>query len=44
MAGGCHSWYLTPDGRNPTIWPGWTMEYRWRTRRFRDRDYELRAA
>jgi cation diffusion facilitator CzcD-associated flavoprotein CzcO len=43
-AGGCQSWYLTADGRNPTIWPGWTLEYRWRTRRFRDRDYELRVA
>ncbi|MGH2952095.1 MAG: flavin-containing monooxygenase [Solirubrobacterales bacterium] len=43
-AGGCHSWYLTPDGHNPTIWPGWTLDYRRRTRRFRDRDYELSAA
>jgi cation diffusion facilitator CzcD-associated flavoprotein CzcO len=43
-AGGCQSWYLTPEGKNPTIWPGWTLSYRWRTRRFRPDDYELRAA
>ena len=43
-AGGCRSWYLTPDGHNPTIWPGWTLEYRWKTRRFRERDYVLEAA
>lgn len=40
-SGGCQSWYLTPDGRNPTIWPGWTLEYRRRTRRFRPEDYLL---
>ncbi|MGI9020998.1 MAG: flavin-containing monooxygenase [Solirubrobacterales bacterium] len=38
---GCRSWYLTEDGRNPTIWPGWTYEYWWRTRKFRPGDYEL---
>jgi hypothetical protein len=43
-AGGCQSWYLTADGRNPTIWPGWTYEYWWRTRRFRSQDYTLEPA
>ncbi len=43
-AGGCQSWYLTADGRNPTIWPGWTFEYWWRTRRFRAQDYVLEPA
>ena len=42
--GGCHSWYLTPEGKNPTIWPGWTFEYWWRTRRFRPGDYQLEGA
>ena len=41
---GCQSWYLTPDGRNPTIWPGWTYEYWWRTRKFRTADYEATIA
>ena len=31
---GCRSWYLTPDGRNDTLWPGSTLGYWWRTRRF----------
>ena len=32
-ASGCRSWYLTPDGRNPTLWPGFTVDYWLRTRR-----------
>lgn len=36
-ATGCRSWYLTRTGKNTTVWPGFTVEYRWRTRRF-DRD------
>jgi cation diffusion facilitator CzcD-associated flavoprotein CzcO len=31
---GCMSWYLTRSGRNTTLWPGFTFEYRLRTRRF----------
>ncbi|MCH9671919.1 MAG: NAD(P)/FAD-dependent oxidoreductase, partial [Gammaproteobacteria bacterium] len=38
---GCTSWYLDADGRNDTIWPGFTIEYWWRTRRFRLSDYRL---
>ena len=34
-ASGCSSWYRTEDGRVDTIWPGTTIEYWWRTRRFR---------
>ncbi len=41
---GCKSWYLTEDGRNPTIWPGWTYEFWWRTRKFRISDYEVTSA
>ncbi|WP_218032280.1 hypothetical protein [Dictyobacter kobayashii] len=31
---GCDSWYLNSTGRNTTIWPGFTFEFRYRTRRF----------
>jgi cation diffusion facilitator CzcD-associated flavoprotein CzcO len=34
-AGGCQSWYLHPrSGRNTTIWPGHTFDFRRRLRRF----------
>lgn len=34
-AGGCRSWYLHPrSGRNTTIWPGFTFDFRRRLRRF----------
>jgi cation diffusion facilitator CzcD-associated flavoprotein CzcO len=39
-AGGCMSWYLTRTGKNTTLWPGFTFEYRWRTRRFDAGSYE----
>lgn len=38
---GCQSWYLTKDGKNTTLWPGFTFEYRARTRRFDPDDYAL---
>jgi cation diffusion facilitator CzcD-associated flavoprotein CzcO len=31
---GCKSWYQSADGRNDTLWPGFTFDYWWRTRRF----------
>ncbi|HSX99224.1 MAG TPA: cyclohexanone monooxygenase, partial [Streptomyces sp.] len=31
--GGCTSWYLDADGRNTTVWPGTTSEFRGATRR-----------
>ncbi|MFE7273924.1 flavin-containing monooxygenase [Streptomyces sp. NPDC057623] len=31
--GGCTSWYLDANGRNTTIWPGTTTEFRRATRR-----------
>ncbi|GHO47944.1 flavin-containing monooxygenase [Ktedonospora formicarum] len=40
---GCKSWYLDARGRNTTIWPGFTFEFRHRTRRFDPRPYDLRA-
>lgn len=41
-ASGCDSWYLSADGRNDTLWPGSTVEYWWRTRRFRPREFTAR--
>jgi cation diffusion facilitator CzcD-associated flavoprotein CzcO len=38
--GGCKSWYLDQSGDNPIMWPGFTFEYRRRTRRFELADYE----
>jgi cation diffusion facilitator CzcD-associated flavoprotein CzcO len=32
--GGCSSWYLDRHGRNTTLWPGFTFEFRLATRRF----------
>ena len=37
MTGGCASWYVSESGKNTTLWPGFTWEFRLRTRRF-DRD------
>jgi cation diffusion facilitator CzcD-associated flavoprotein CzcO len=39
-ASGCMSWYLTRSGKNTTLWPGFTFEFRLRTRRFDLRSYE----
>ncbi len=42
--GGCTSWYQTRSGLITTLWPGSTLAYRWRTRRFRLDEHEaLRA-
>lgn len=37
---GCASWYLDAHGRNSTLWPGFTFEFRRRTRRFDVEHYE----
>jgi cation diffusion facilitator CzcD-associated flavoprotein CzcO len=34
LTGGCRSWYLDATGRNSTLWPGYTISYWARTRRF----------
>jgi cation diffusion facilitator CzcD-associated flavoprotein CzcO len=39
--GGCSSWYQAANGKNVTLWPGFTFEYRRRTRRFDAEAYEL---
>lgn len=33
-ATGCHSWYLDEQGQNTALWPGLSLEFWWRTRRF----------
>ncbi|MFF1302241.1 flavin-containing monooxygenase [Streptomyces sp. NPDC058307] len=39
--GGCTSWYLDANGRNTTIWPGTTTEFRRATRRVDLAEYEV---
>jgi cation diffusion facilitator CzcD-associated flavoprotein CzcO len=39
--GGCASWYLDAHGRNRTLWPGFTWQYRLATRRFDAGAYRL---
>jgi cation diffusion facilitator CzcD-associated flavoprotein CzcO len=38
---GCSSWYLDSEGRNLTLWPGFTFDFRRRTREFRAADFRL---
>ncbi|MFL5660392.1 MAG: 4-hydroxyacetophenone monooxygenase, partial [Ktedonobacteraceae bacterium] len=40
-ASGCVSWYLDVSGRNTTLWPGFTFEFRRRTRHFDPQHYSL---
>jgi cation diffusion facilitator CzcD-associated flavoprotein CzcO len=39
--GGCVSWYRTRTGKNTTLWPGFTFEFRHRTKRFDAENYDL---
>jgi hypothetical protein len=41
---GCSSWYHDANGRNSTLWPGWTWEFRRRVARLDPAEYELAAA
>jgi cation diffusion facilitator CzcD-associated flavoprotein CzcO len=43
-AGGCASWYIDSQGRNTTLWPGFTFRFRELTRAFDREHYELRTA
>lgn len=36
---GCESWYLSESGKNSTVWPGFTFEFRARTQFFNTTDY-----
>jgi cation diffusion facilitator CzcD-associated flavoprotein CzcO len=38
---GCSTWYLDRHGRNSIQWPGFTFEFRRRTRRFEPADYRM---
>ncbi len=38
---GCSSWYLDKEGRNLTLWPGFTFDFRRRTREFRLSDFRI---
>jgi hypothetical protein len=40
-AGGCASWYIDPrNGKNTTLWPGFTWQFRRATQAFQPADYE----
>jgi cation diffusion facilitator CzcD-associated flavoprotein CzcO len=39
--GGCQSWYLDEQGRNPTLWPDFTWRFKRATRRFDPAAYLL---
>ncbi|WP_326597233.1 flavin-containing monooxygenase [Streptomyces sp. NBC_01803] len=39
--GGCDSWYLGPNGRNSTVWPGTTGEFRRVTQNVELNEYEV---
>lgn len=38
---GCKSWYITEDGKNHTVWPGFTLEFRNRTKTINLNDFIL---
>ena len=38
---GCHSWYLNRAGKNTTLWPGFTFQFRKRTRAVDPDDYHF---
>ena len=38
---GCNSWYLSDDGSNHALYPGYAAEYALRVRRFRPSEYEI---
>ncbi|MDN3023182.1 NAD(P)/FAD-dependent oxidoreductase [Streptomyces sp. S.PB5] len=42
--GGCTSWYLDANGRNTTVWPGTTTEFRRATRRVDITEYAVLRA
>lgn len=42
--GGCTSWYLDAEGRNTTVWPGTTTEFRNATRRVDLAEYQVLRA
>jgi len=43
-SGGCKSWYLTSNGKNTSLWPGHTTEYRRITKQINIKDYAVVSA
>jgi cation diffusion facilitator CzcD-associated flavoprotein CzcO len=41
VSGGCSSYYLDRNGKNSTIWPGFTVSFLRRTRRLRPADFRF---
>ena len=41
-ATGCHSWYLTKEGKNTTMYPGYSWQFCLELKRFEKEDYELK--
>ncbi|MCW3128330.1 MAG: 4-hydroxyacetophenone monooxygenase [Bacteroidetes bacterium] len=41
QSGGCHSWYQTKDGKNVTLWPGFTFTFMKKTKRFELEKYDV---
>ncbi|SDW83966.1 flavin-containing monooxygenase [Marinobacter mobilis] len=37
---GCKSWYVNENGKNTTLWPGFTWQFRQQTRRFDASQYD----
>jgi hypothetical protein len=42
--GGCTSWYLDAQGKNRTIWPKFTFQYWWETRKVVAEHFAWRSA
>ncbi|MBZ5594233.1 MAG: alpha/beta hydrolase fold domain-containing protein [Acidobacteriia bacterium] len=42
-ASGCKSWYLDANGKNTTLWPGFSFKYWMETRKVAGRDYAFWA-
>jgi cyclohexanone monooxygenase len=40
---GCASWYIDENGRNTTLWPGFTWKYRQLTREFDPAEYDVQV-
>ncbi|MGO9902391.1 MAG: hypothetical protein ACLP0J_22495 [Solirubrobacteraceae bacterium] len=44
LSGGCHGWYLDPDGGSSVLWPGYTRQFERALRDFDASTYILRSA
>ena len=38
---GCKSWYVNANGKNTTLWPGFTFDYRRKTAQFDAQNYQV---